>query len=77
MILPSGKGYPIKRVLFREEYYYTHQIKSHTIFAIFFFCNTINFISQYNPYRLTFICLLAYKYKNNKSICNKKQRIYH
>lgn len=41
MILPSGKGYPIKRVLFREEYYYTHQIKPHTILQSFSFATQL------------------------------------
>lgn len=45
------------------------------IYAIFFIQIAINIIFIYTNYCLTFIRLIASKYKNNKSIYNKKADI--
>ena len=54
---------------------YTYTIHVHHNFAIFFTSKVINIIFKCNNYRLTFIRLIASKYKNNKSNYNRKVEI--
>ena len=51
---------------------YTYIIYIYRNYAIFFIRKSINIIFRYVNYRLTFIRLIASKYKNNKSNYNRK-----
>lgn len=55
---------------------YTYSIDVHLYNAIFFTTKAININSINTNYRLTFIHVFDGKYKNNKSIYNRKQGIY-
>lgn len=52
----------------------TYTILSHHKYATFFIHKAVNIIFIYVNYRLTFIHLISSKYKNNKSIYNRKAK---
>ncbi len=53
---------------------YTYNISIHCKYAIFFINNIINILFICINYCLTFIRLIFSKYKNNKSIYNRKAK---